>query len=247
MSEYISFIMTYIFRVMTVLLSFVLYVFLTAHVYPKLFLKPYLNEGKGDRGLKKYRYRNGRAIVYEPSFKMRKYVKQYILSLNDGRKYIKCKLDERIKSIVYDVIAYDADGSVIDDILVSDCIERKGYSSAAELPGETSYVNIIVREVNGYKVDHEKVAIYSAAEVCAFFAISIITTVLEYVLVRLELTNAAKLMSIDVGENGAMVTVLIALLLGVFSSVLIFFSKYSSAVKIAKKPSKNKSTDRKET
>lgn len=241
MSEYVSFIMTYIFRVMALILSFVLYVFLTGHVYPKLCLKPYFNTaGNGDRGLKKYRYRNGRAIVYEPSFKMRKFVKQYILSLNEGRKYIKCKLDERIRSIVYDVIAYDADGVILDDILVSDLIRRKGYSSVAELPSETSYVHIIVREVNGYKVEHEKVAIYSASGVWAFFALSVITTVLTYVWVRLEFVSAAKLMYIEVGENTALATGLIALILGIVSSVLVFFSNYSSAVKIGKKPSENK-------
>ena len=69
MSEYVSFIMTYIFRVMALLLSFVLYVFLTGYVYPKLCLKPYFNTaGNGDRGLKKYRYRRQQIAKRSPPY-----------------------------------------------------------------------------------------------------------------------------------------------------------------------------------
>ena len=94
MNEYLNFIMTYIFRVLLLVLSFVAYVFLMSRVYPKVLLTPTWGVGhKGDRGLKKYRYDNGRAVVYEPSFKMRAYVKQYLLSVNDGKKYIKCILN----------------------------------------------------------------------------------------------------------------------------------------------------------
>lgn len=239
MSEYVSFIMVYIFRVLLLLLSFVVYVFLMSCIYPKVFLKPYWNvEHKEDRGLKKYRYHNGRAIVYEPSLKMRKYIKQYILSVNDDRKYIKCKLDDRIYSIVYDIIAYSADDKIIDDILVTDFIQHRGYSSAAELPHKTSYVHIIVREVNGIKVGGRKVAIYSSGKVLTFFVAAIITTVLEYMAVRRELLIAAKLISLKLSENGTISAISISLILGIVSSMLVFLSNYSGAVKISKKISK---------
>ena len=233
---YINFIMTYIFRVILLLLSFVAYVFLMSRIYPKTFLKPCWNDGNtGDRGLKKYRYHNGRAIVYEPSFKMRKYVKQYILSSNDGGKYIKCKLDDRVQSMVYDVIAYNSDDKVLDDILITDLIQQRGYSSAADLPRDTSYVKIIVREINGVKIENSAVAEYSFVRVLLFFAATVITTVFEYMIVRRELVIAAELMSMKLSENGTLVSIFISLILGIISGWLIFLCNYSKSVKISKK------------
>jgi hypothetical protein len=138
------------------LCSAVLYVFLVAYVLPRCCLKPRYNLHEiRERGIKKYLFKNGRAIVYEPSVYNAKYIKQYILSRNDDEKYIKCKTDERIYSIQYDVIAYDAGDKVIGIVEVSESILNPGYTSGALLPPKTAYVSVIVKQVNGTKIKSE--------------------------------------------------------------------------------------------
>ena len=140
-----------------ILISFTaLYVFLIACLFPRVFLKPEYNMSViHDRGLKKFVFRNGRAIVYEPSRLSARYIKQYILSSNHKEKYIKCKLDERINSIKYDVVAMNSDDRVIDIVQVSDPVLSNGMTQGALMPPQTSYVSVIVKEVNARKVETE--------------------------------------------------------------------------------------------
>ena len=71
--------------------SISVYVFLVSRVLPDLLLKPLYDDSKdGDRGLRRYTFEGGRAILYEPSALYRKYLNQYILSANGNEKYIKC-------------------------------------------------------------------------------------------------------------------------------------------------------------
>ena len=63
------------------------YIFLVSRVLPDLLLKPLYDDSKeGDRGLRRYAFEGGRAILYEPSAPYRKYLKQYILSANGNEK-----------------------------------------------------------------------------------------------------------------------------------------------------------------
>ncbi|MBQ7380317.1 MAG: hypothetical protein IJW70_11650 [Clostridia bacterium] len=136
------------------LCSAVLYVFLVARIFPHLLLKPkYRLSVLQDRGSRKYVFKNGRAIVYEPSIQAARYIKQYILSCNGGEKYIKCKIDERIRTIKYDVIAMDADDKEIATVRIAEPIYNTGVTKGALLPPDTSYVCVIVKEVNDHIVE----------------------------------------------------------------------------------------------
>ena len=136
------------------LCSIALYVFIIAYLLPGRLLKPsYDLSVIGDRGIKKYVFSGGRAIVYETSVLSGRYIKQYILSDNRGEKYIKCKIDEEITSIVYDVIAIDSFDKVIEVVEVSEPISKRGITSGALLPPKTAYVCVVVKGVNGCHVD----------------------------------------------------------------------------------------------
>lgn len=131
-----------------------LYVFLVAYLLPGKMLKPgYDLSVMKDRGIQKYVFAGGRAIVYEASVQSGRYIKQYILSDNQREKYIRCKIDKQILSIVYDVIAMDANDRVIDIVQVSEPILQSGITSGALLPPKTSYVSVVVKAVNGRRVE----------------------------------------------------------------------------------------------
>ncbi len=132
------------------LCSAVLYVFLITRILPHLMLRPrYDLSVLHERGIRKYVFRKGRAIVYEPSVQASRFVSQYILSCNDGEKYIKCKIDPRVLTIKLDVVAMDADDKVISIVQIAEPVLDRGYTRGAILPANTSYVCVIVKEVNG--------------------------------------------------------------------------------------------------
>ena len=136
-----------------------MYVFLVSGVLPDLLLKQRYDDSKdGDRGLRRYTFEGGRAIVYEPSAPFRKYLKQYILSANGNEKYIKCKFAERVSAVRYEVIAFDSADRLLDTVRIEEHIfeDKENISQAAMLPMQTAYVKVLIRSVNGVILDNEK-------------------------------------------------------------------------------------------
>ncbi len=156
-------------------------VFLASCVLPRILLRPgKTNAEQRSRGIKKIAYENGRAIVYEPSLKVKKYFKQYILSENSGDKFIKCKLDDRVTSTRYTVVAIDSRDKLIDIVDVEEKIADTGYTKAVILPRNTSYVNLIVREVNGIVVpDRDKIILSGLGRTIYIACVSVMTAMLS--------------------------------------------------------------------
>ncbi len=162
------------------IISFFLYVVLTSIIYPKIFLSiSYRREDIKDRGVKRYRYNGGRAVLYEPSMKYRKYVQGYILSSNNGEKFIKCQLDERVEDIKFEITVFDNRDKMIKVLEISEGIKSSGVTSAVPIPDETAYVSLSVLEVNGVKIDAQPIASVSYMNVVTVFIMNILTTVVE--------------------------------------------------------------------
>ena len=102
----------------------------------------------GDRGIKKIMEKNGQSIVFEPSMKWRKYVKQYVLSERSGKKQIACKIHSDIAYLSYDIVLFNNRDEVFNVLTVKEKIEKAGYTKAVDLPEETSYVAISLNEVD---------------------------------------------------------------------------------------------------
>ncbi len=165
--------------------SLSLYVALVSKILPLFLLKANYNvQDMGDRGLEKYVFEGGRAITYKPYGETGKYIKQYILSVNDGDKYIKCKFDKRILSIKYDVVALDSGNNEIDTIQISVPKVSSGDAAAAILPENTAYVCVVVKEVNRFIVPGSPKMHYSIWRVVTFAAVTAVLTVVEYLTLR---------------------------------------------------------------
>ena len=143
MTDFFDIGIPYFLSILLLLMGFVAYVFVLASVLPRIFLRVRLGNGSTrDRGVKKYKFEDGRAVVYEPESKIRRYVNQYVLVDKSGDKYLKCKIDKRVSTIKYDVVVFDGHNNAIDVIQISEAISSKGYTVTAELPRKTSYVSL---------------------------------------------------------------------------------------------------------
>lgn len=229
-------IMTVLIHSIVLIFSIVLYVFLTTRLVPGLTLRPrYSLSNTWGRGLKKFVYKNGRAIVYEPNSSSRKYILQYILSSNENEKYIKCKLDKRISSLKYDVVAIDSNDKEIDTLSISDPISHRGMTFAAMLPQNTSYVSVFVKEVNGYEVSSSPKMIYSLFNVITFGLITIALSVIEMLLIKSSIVGILDLFipySDKIAGGSGIMSILVSAIIGIVVALLIFLMHMTKDTKI---------------
>ena len=139
-----------VFEIMLCCFSIAIYVFAVGSLLPSLLFR--FKCPIQDRGLKKYTYTGGRGILYEPHPALRKYVSSYILFVDDGVKYVRCKVTGEVTRIGYSAVAFDRCGRVIDVLKVTDIIGPAGCSKRVALPKETSYITLLLDSVNEEKV-----------------------------------------------------------------------------------------------
>lgn len=146
----VQLIMTYTLQAVFFVVSLILYVLLTACILPKVLLTPTFSVANiKDRGIRKYLYEEGRAIVYQPATPMRPYIPQYILSQNNQERFLQCKLNPQIGSVKYRVLTFDRNNRPLQALEVEDPVATVGLCAAVPLPMDTAFVSIRLTEVNG--------------------------------------------------------------------------------------------------
>ena len=165
--------------VLILLLSAVLYVLLLARVLPKILLVPRQGNIRGDRGIRKCVFNGGRSVTYEPKLDIRKYMSQYVLFSENGEKFIKCKINEKIKSLKYELIVYDRKNQPVTTLEIAEGISEKGYTSKVMLPPEASFVHVDIKSVNDTPLDAEKHDIYYGYGILLFFSVTLVLTLAE--------------------------------------------------------------------
>ena len=139
---------------------------------PRWLLKlEYIPGAPTDRGLRKYVFPEGRGISYEPHPSVRKYVKQYILFVKDGSKYIKCKVADSVGFFGYAAVVFNNQNKVIDVVRVNETVSQDGTTRSVSLPKETSYIGFVLYSVNGKRVLENAPFEYHAGKKRAFIAL----------------------------------------------------------------------------
>ena len=155
----------------------IIYVILFAKALPKVLLKPSFDmTAIHDRGLKKYAFDSGRAITYEPNDETKKYIEQYILSVNGDEKYLKCKLNNLVTSIKYNVTLFDTNDRLIDVMCVNEIVSESGMSRGVMLPSNTAYACVTVCEVNAHITGMRSHFRLPLIKLCIFSACVVICT-----------------------------------------------------------------------
>lgn len=215
--------------VLTALMSLVIYGYLVSFVIPHLCVKwKTPNKLRGDRGIKKYVFPEGRSVVYEPELRVRRYMKQYALIYNNGGKFIRCRINERIRYIKYDVIVFGPDRRVIDVIEVSERITDIGYCKSVQLPEETSFVNVVIRRVDAMHESKEKAVSYSGKSLLVLIALITVVTVIESYVIEATLPPilplvGLKLTAIADSSEKFLLSVAAGLITGVLSAATYCF------------------------
>lgn len=220
-----------------VVLSIILYVFLTVYLLPKIFIKPsYRSDNICDRGVKKYLFEDGRAIVYEPKQSVREYINQYILSDNSGKRYLQCKLGDSIKKITYRILTFDVYDKSLGALEVAESSIKEQFTQSVRLPYDTAYVSIEIKNVNGKKVSGESDIKYSGFKAGAFAALTMLITVVEAWVIRKFVFSifSSFLYYTDQAVVGVIDALVIPAIVGIVLSVLVFLAHYSREFKFRK-------------
>ena len=230
--EILDIVMSYIAKGMLVLVSLSVYILLVGNVYPMLFMRLRRVFGKSsDRGIKKYVFPDGRCVVYEPDMKIRGYINQYELFSLKGTKYIKCKIDPKIRELCYYVLVYDNRDKLIDTLKIYESVGKNGYTRSVSLPHDTSYVNIVLYKVNSEFVSKKLPISYPIVNVVAYSVCLVVTTVIQaYVAKSLFASLFEGLLPI---ENESVFVP--ALFLGIILAVISVGTYYHNITKVNKR------------
>jgi hypothetical protein len=173
---------------------------------------------------------------------------QYILSDHNGDRFLKCKLDKRIKTIKYRVVAYDANDNMLTALDVAQRIWNLGITEAVSLPDRTAYVCVAVQEVNGAKQGNKALLSFSLIRVGIFAFTSVLLTVVEAFVIKKALLFVA-----DLAVMGNLIfsdelvtsfsekvpisngfTAVTAILIGLFYAIVVLLSYHSWDIKYEK-------------
>lgn len=131
-------------------ISIIVYILLAWFVVPRIFFKSeYEVLYSSDRGLRNFKEKNGRSIVYEPKPEYRKFVSQYILSERNGKKQLLCKLRGNAARLDYDIVLFNCDDKVFNVLNVKENVTAGGYTHTIEVPPQTSYAALVLHSVDG--------------------------------------------------------------------------------------------------
>ena len=216
-------------------------VFAAAYVFPMLFLKTrHIIQAPTDRGIKKVVEKHGQSMVFEPALKWRQFIKQYVLAERFGKKELMCKLDKDISYICYEIVLFNNRNKVFDVLKVKDLVEKSGYTKVVELPEETSYVSIVVDEVDNATFPDSTVRKAKAGKIAKFLVACSFALLMEIMSVKVCLANifggVFRESFILTGES-ALITLLIA---GILIAVNIISVVIALSVRNAKKSGWNK-------
>lgn len=130
--------------------SIILFLVVEILILPKFLLESKYSIGQtSDRGIRKYKTSDdGVYLVYEPNLLVRKWIKQYVIGHRNGEKMLKCKVDEDVDYVEYDVVLFDAADKVFRVLGVQQLLDDGVFTDEIELPPETSYVTLVLRRVN---------------------------------------------------------------------------------------------------
>ena len=171
----------------TVLLSLALiagivtYAVLTSSVMPRfVFRVSYRIQPILGRGLKKFTYPDGRAVLYEPRPAVRKYVPRYVLYTVDGFKYVQLMLGRGVESYCAHVVMLDNKNRVIGMMELSEITGGASKSRSVRVDDRTSYVAVSVSRVNGENISEPKFAYTSCLWIAVYLACAVLLSFLMF-------------------------------------------------------------------
>ena len=207
-----------------------LYALLVSRILPRFLLSPFQSAVRGDRGVRKCVFPGGRSMTYEPKLPFRRYIQEYVLFENNGEKYIKCKLNEKVAALQFDLFIYDRKDKITEKISVSEIVETEGYSAEVMLPAQTSYVHLRLRSVNGVEIKNDETETYCGKRAVAFCFLVFLLTFIEGLFANYVIIEVSDLLLgyfLAVPQVDAFLPFMVILATSALATVLIFILNVS--------------------
>lgn len=205
--------------------SVVLFSALMTVILPKMILKVRYSVGKiEDRGLKKYIYKGKNCIVYECGKGVSNHIKQYLLIDDGDKKILRCKTAHLINYLNYDIVVFDKYDKVRKIINVKEFLENGDFTKRVELPSYTSYVKLVIRQVDNRFLGKKRLADIPKGRILLYALCAILTTALEGFMIKV---SCAYTFGGVFRENfirttdGLILGSLIAALIGIISIIIV--------------------------
>lgn len=217
------------------IMSIVMYLFLVGSVFPRFLLKTrYCNSETSDRGLNKFRYPQGRAVVYEPHPSVRKYINKYLLFTNNGYKYIKCKTDEYVTRLKYNVVLFNNKNRIIDVVCVDESISKIGETAPVMLHHNTSYVRLDLLSVNNDVFEQGPLVYYKGTDAILYTLSGVLASFLEMTFFMSTLSSLLEILSVKNATNtvSSLTVFLLASAIGVFFCAIVLLIQHSKGIKV---------------
>ncbi len=162
------------------ILAVVVYAYLLTAVLPRLTVRPVWRGTRlCTRGVRKLQAPDGRAAVYEPDARVRRYLSAFALYRKNGQIYVRCRVHPSVAYLRYDMAVFSRNGRMTELLTVSERIRTEGYTAAVHLPSDTAYIQLIVRAVDGVYTDQEAAFGYDRVRLgvlCGLTALSTLAT-----------------------------------------------------------------------
>lgn len=210
-----------------IVVTIIAIVFIIVFPLAKIFLKSkYAISSSSDRGIKKFKdAKNGVGILFVPALTIRKYMSQYILYEKGAHSYFYGKIADDIDYIDFDIVAFDDENKIIKVLQVKELIEKKGNTSLVNLPEGTSYITIVLNQVNNEKLEKTQTSVLDWKRVIPFFSISTLLMVGECFIIKYCLSQMMAGIYRELFNNSAtsiVITIAIGIGLGLLSSAAIY-------------------------
>ena len=163
------------------------FIVLHAFVMPRLFFRiNYDIKTPTGRGVKIADGPRGRTIVYDGDFAVRKYMPQYMIIRENGKKRLVCRVNDRLSYVDYDVVVFDGYNRVKDMLHVKEVLTVQGRTAAVELPSDTAYVSVCLNAADGREFKNSR-ARYRVTGLCwaAFLLACAVVEIITVQIVRI--------------------------------------------------------------
>ena len=212
------------------------YALFMSSVFPKYLLKiSYDIEPILGRGLKKFTYPEGRAVLYEAQPDIRKFIEKYVLFTLEGYKYLQLSIGSGVKSYTASIVMLNNKNRVIDVITLTESTGGASKSRPVRLHGETSYVAISLTSVNGVSLPSPVFAMTRLREILAYFAATFLLSLLVILEIAFVIREFFDLFELEMASLGAAVYVVPPLLIALLSLSILLVARAKNGMKVVLK------------
>ena len=220
--------------IMMLPISLAVYAVVMSSLFPKYLLKiSYDVTPIMGRGLKKFVYPEGRAVLYEAQPSIRKYVDRYALFTLEGYKYLQLSIGAGVRSYSASIVMLNNKHKVIDVLLLTESTGGAKKSRPVRLHGDTSYVAVTLTSVNGIEEPSPVFAMTKLGEMIKYFLASAALSLLVMLQISFTVNECFDEFGVEAASVSSAILILPALLIAILTLAVHLVARAKNGIKVA--------------